>query len=245
MVLLGMLMPFIGTSLGAGCVIFVNSKINARVERYLLSFAGGVMVAASVWSLLIPAMEQCAFMGKLAFLPAVVGLTLGVVLLPAVDKLTPRLKLSKTHLLVLAVTVHNIPEGMAVGVALAGAMNKACSVTIADALVLSLGVAIQNFPEGAIVSMPVKASGRDKWRAFLIGVASGAVEPVAAVFTFLAFSLVTPLLPYLLAFAAGAMIYVVIEELVPQAALGSHNSLTTFAFAFGFCIMMTLDVLFG
>lgn len=240
----GIIIPFLGTSLGAGCVLFLKKGINEKIEKQLLGFASGVMVAASVWSLLIPAISQSEHLGKFSFLPAVVGFVFGIVLLPAVDRLTPHLTLSKTKLMVLAVTVHNIPEGMAVGVAVAAAMIKNSGVTMADALVLSIGVAIQNFPEGAIVSLPVKSQGKGNVKSFLLGVLSGAVEPVAAFVTLLAFNLISPALPYFLSFAAGAMIYVVVEELIPEAAL-VKNSIATFSFALGFCTMMSLDIVFG
>lgn len=242
--LIGILIPFIGTSLGAGCVLFIKNSINEKIEKQLLGFASGVMVAASVWSLLIPAISQSEYLGKFSFLPAVIGFVFGIVLLPAVDRLTPHLNLSKTKLMVLAVTVHNIPEGMAVGVAVAAAMMKNSGVTVADALALSIGVAIQNFPEGAIVSLPIKTQGKSKRGAFFFGVLSGAVEPIAAFVTLLAFNFISPALPYFLSFAAGAMIYVVVEELIPEAALGKNN-IATFSFAVGFCTMMSLDIVFG
>lgn len=244
MSLLGILIPFFGTSLGAGCVLFLKKGINEKIEKQLLGFAAGVMVAASVWSLLIPAIEQSASLGKLSFLPAVIGFSLGIVLLPLVDKLTPHLNLSKTNLMVLAVTVHNIPEGMAVGVAVAASMYKDSGVTVAEAIALSIGVAIQNFPEGAIVSLPIKAEGKSRAKAFALGVASGVVEPISALITLAMFSLIAPALPYFLSFAAGAMIYVVVEELIPEASLGKSN-FATFSFALGFVIMMSLDVVFG
>lgn len=244
MSLIGILIPFFGTSLGAGCVLFLKKGINEKIEKQLLGFAAGVMVAASVWSLLIPAIEQSASLGKLSFLPAVIGFSLGIVLLPLVDKLTPHLNLSKTNLMVLAVTVHNIPEGMAVGVAVAAALYKDSGVTVAEAIALSIGVAIQNFPEGAIVSLPIKAEGKSRAKAFALGVASGVVEPISALITLAMFSLIAPALPYFLSFAAGAMIYVVVEELIPEASLGKSN-FATFSFALGFVIMMSLDVVFG
>lgn len=245
MTILGILIPFLGTTFGAGCVLFFRQKINSAVEKPLLGFSAGVMVAASVWSLLIPSIEQSKNMGKLSFLPAAVGLMAGVGLLPLADLLLPKLKLSKTAKLVLAVTVHNIPEGMAVGVIFAGMMMPGCNVTLADAMALSVGIAIQNFPEGAIVSLPELANGKSKTKAFLIGTLSGAVEPVFAVLTLLLFGIISPAMPYLLAFAAGAMLYVVVEELIPEANLGTHNNLATFSFAVGFCVMMVLDVVFG
>ncbi len=245
MITLGILIPFIGTSLGAGCVLFLKKKIKPSVEKALLGFAAGVMIAASVWSLIIPAIEQSAHLGRLSFFPAAAGLITGVALLPIVDRITPRLKLGKTSLLALAVTVHNIPEGMAVGVIFAGALKGDCGVTLADAMALSLGIAIQNFPEGAIISMPLMAGGKSRGRALLYGIASGIVEPIAAGLTLILFSLVSPALPYLLAFAAGAMIYVVVQELIPEANLCDQNNLGAFSFAAGFLAMMILDVVFG
>ena len=245
MTFIGILIPFIGTTLGAGCVLFFKQKIKPSLEKPLLGFSAGVMVAASVWSLLIPSIEQSKNLGKLSFLPATVGLLLGVGLLPIVDRILPKLKLSKAAKLVLAVTVHNIPEGMAVGIVFAGMLSPDCNVTLADAMALSIGIAIQNFPEGAIVSLPELAQGKSKGKAFFIGTLSGAVEPIFAVLTLLMFSIISPAMPYLLAFAAGAMLFVVVDELIPEASLGTHNNLSTFSFAIGFCVMMILDVVFG
>ncbi len=245
MTFLGILIPFLGTTLGAACVLLFRQQMKPSLQKPLLGFSAGVMVAASVWSLLIPAIEQSENMGKLSFLPATMGLMLGVGLLPAVDAVLPRLNLSKTAKLVLAVTVHNIPEGMAVGIVFAGMLSPECNVTLADAMALSIGIAIQNFPEGAIVSLPELAQGKSRGKAFLIGTLSGAVEPIFAVLTLLMFSIISPAMPYLLAFAAGAMIYVVVDELIPEASLGTHNNLSTFSFAIGFCVMMILDVVFG
>lgn len=244
MIFLGVIIPFIGTTLGSACVLFLKNKIRPSVEKSLLGFSAGVMVAASVWSLLIPSINQSSALGHFAFLPSVVGLMVGVCLLPCVDKLMPRLNVSPTSKLVLAVTLHNIPEGMAVGVVFAGVINN-CGISLADAMALSVGIAIQNFPEGAIISLPLKSEGKSTSRAFTSGAMSGVVEPISAVITLLAFSVINPALPYLLAFAAGAMIYVVVEELIPEASLGTHNNLSTFAFALGFAIMMSLDVVFG
>ncbi|MDO4364576.1 MAG: ZIP family metal transporter [Clostridia bacterium] len=245
MTFIGILIPFIGTTLGAGCVLFFKQKIKPSLEKPLLGFSAGVMVAASVWSLLIPSIEQSKSLGKLSFFPATVGLLLGVGLLPIVDAILPKLKLTKAAKLVLAVTVHNIPEGMAVGIVFAGMLSPDCNVTLADALALSIGIAIQNFPEGAIVSLPVLANGNNKAKSFLIGTMSGAVEPIFAVITLLMFGIISPIMPYLLAFAAGAMLFVVVDELIPEASLGAHNNLSTFSFAIGFCVMMILDVVFG
>lgn len=244
MTIFGILIPFLGTCLGGACVLMIKRKIKPSAEKALLGFSAGVMTAASVWSLLIPAVEQSARLGKLAFLPALIGFTLGVGLLPAVDILLPHIKMSKTSMLVFAVTVHNIPEGMAVGAVFAGYLSPLSNITLADALALSIGIAIQNFPEGAIISVPVFAQSKNKGKSFLASVMSGVVEPIAAVITIALFGILSPALPYLLAFAAGAMIYVVVEELIPEASLGTHNNYSTFAFAFGFAVMMVLDIVF-
>ena len=241
----GIMIPFIGTSLGSGCVLFMKKRMSPHIAQTLLGFAGGVMVAASVWSLLIPSISRCAGLGRLAFLPATIGFVLGVCLLPAVDRITPRLKLGKTSLLALAVTIHNIPEGMAVGVIFAGVLYGNCGVTLADAMALSIGIAIQNFPEGAIISMPVMAQTCSRKKALLYGVLSGVVEPVTAGATLVLFGLASVALPYLLAFAAGAMIYVVVQELIPQASRPDNPTASTLAFSLGFLVMMILDVAFG
>ena len=252
---LGILIPFLGTTLGAACVFFMKKSLSDLVRRSLAGFAAGVMVAASIWSLLIPAIEQSEGMGKLSFLPAFIGFWVGVLFLLLLDRLIPHLhvgskqaegpksKLGRTTMMVLAVTLHNIPEGMAVGVVYAGFLAGNAQITVASALVLSLGIAIQNFPEGAIISMPLRAEGESK--AFLSGVLSGVVEPVGAVLTLLAAQLVIPALPYFLSFAAGAMLYVVVEELIPEMSQGRHSNLGTVFFAVGFSIMMTLDVALG
>ena len=254
---LGILIPFLGTTLGAGCVFFMKKSLGDLVQRSLAGFAAGVMVAASIWSLLIPAIEQSENMGKLSFLPAVIGFWVGVLFLLALDHLIPHLhvgsdqtegpktKLGRTTMMVLAVTLHNIPEGMAVGVMYAGFVAGSPQITAAGALALSIGIAIQNFPEGAIISMPLKAEGESKGKAFLGGVLSGVVEPIGAVLTILAASLVIPALPYLLSFAAGAMLYVVVEELIPEMSQGKHSNLGTIFFALGFSVMMVLDVALG
>ena len=253
----GVMIPFMGTALGAACVLFMKGKLNVSVQRALTGFAAGVMVAASVWSLLIPAMEQAETMGSWAFVPAVAGVWLGVLFLLLLDRIIPHLhqsseepegpksSLKKTTMLVLAVTLHNIPEGMAVGVLYAGWMAGNDTITMAGALALSIGIAIQNFPEGAIISMPLRAEGMSKQKAFLHGALSGIVEPVAALLTMWGASLIVPVLPYLLSFAAGAMLYVVVEELVPEMAEGEHSDVGTILFAFGFTIMMILDVALG
>jgi zinc transporter, ZIP family len=253
----GIMIPFFGTSLGAACVFFMRKSLRDSVERSLTGFAAGVMVAASIWSLLIPAMEQSESMGKWSFIPAVLGFCGGVLFLLLLDHIIPHLhqnseqaegpqsKLQRTTMLVLAVTLHNIPEGMAVGVVYAGYLTGNSQITAMAALALSIGIAIQNFPEGAIISMPLRAEGVRKTHAFAGGVLSGIVEPIGAVLTILAAWLVVPALPYLLSFAAGAMIYVVVEELIPEMSQGKHSNIGTVFFAIGFSIMMALDVALG
>ena len=253
----GIAIPFLGTALGAACVFFMKKALSDRVQRALTGFAAGVMVAASVWSLLIPAMEQSAGMGKWAFVPAEVGFWIGILFLLLLDHIIPHLhqnstqaegpksQLERTTMMVLAVTLHNIPEGMAVGVVYAGYRSGSAQITAAGALALSLGIAIQNFPEGAIISMPLRAEGMSKGRAFLGGVLSGIVEPIGAVLTILAAGLIVPALPYLLSFAAGAMLYVVVEELIPEMSEGVHSDIGTVFFAVGFSVMMVLDVALG
>lgn len=259
MIFWGLLIPLLGTAAGSACVFFLKDKIDPLLQKALLGFASGVMIAASVWSLLIPALEMSEGMGKLAFVPAAAGVLLGVLFLLLLDRIIPHLhlgakdpegpkteKLKKATMLVLAVTLHNIPEGMAVGVTFAGVMAGNGQMTLAGALTLAIGIAIQNFPEGAIISMPLKSDGKvGRGRAFLYGTLSGAVEPAAAAITILLTALVTPILPYLLAFAAGAMIYVVVEELIPEASRGDHSNIGTIGFAAGFVIMMILDVALG
>ena len=256
-VFLGILIPFLGTAAGAACVFFMKNSLGDLVQRSLAGFAAGVMVAASIWSLLIPAIEQSAALGKLSFIPAFAGFWLGVLFLLALDHLIPHLhigseqaegpksNLSRTAMMVLAVTLHNIPEGMAVGVMYAGFLSESSQITAASALALSLGIAIQNFPEGAIISMPLRAEGEKNGRAFLGGVLSGVVEPVGAVLTILAAQFIIPALPYLLSFAAGAMLYVVVEELIPEMSQGRHSNIGTVFFAAGFSLMMVLDVALG
>lgn len=250
----GLLLPFIGTVSGAACVFIMRSTLPAAIQRALTGFAAGVMVAASVWSLLIPAMEQAEHMGQWAFFPAVAGFWLGILFLLTLDKTVPHLhrssdapegphtRLRRTTMLVLAVTLHNIPEGMAVGVVLAGWMAGDDTITLTGALALSIGIALQNFPEGAIISLPLRSEGVGKGRAFLYGVLSGIVEPLAALVTLWAAGFILPALPYLLSFAAGAMIYVVVEELIPEASAGEHSNLGTLFFATGFTLMLALDV---
>lgn len=254
---IGLLLPFLGTTLGAACVFLLKERIPEHIQKALLGFASGVMVAASVWSLLIPSMDMGDENSPTRVIPAVVGFIAGIAFLLLMDKVTPHLhldnatpegprsKLSRTGMLVMAVTLHNIPEGMAVGVALAAAMEQNAYLPAAGALALSLGIAIQNFPEGAIVSMPLRSEGNSKIRSFVIGSLSGIVEPIAAILTILLAAYITPALPYLLAFAAGAMIYVVIEELIPEASQGNHSNIGTIGFAFGFVLMMVLDVVLG
>ena len=256
-VLRGIFIPFIGTSLGAACVFFMKKSMNSILQRALTGFAAGVMVAASVWSLLIPSIEMAKEQNIIAWLPATVGFILGIVFLLILDNIIPHLhikskepeglksKLGKSAMMVLAVTLHNIPEGMAVGVALAGAISGNSSITMMGAIALSIGIAIQNFPEGAIVSMPLKEEGNTKSKSFIYGTLSGIVEPIFGGLTILLTSLVVPILPYLLSFAAGAMIYVVVEELIPESKVGKHSNLGTIGFACGFILMMILDVALG
>lgn len=255
--IIGLLIPLLGTMLGAAFVFFMKDDLSPRVQKTLLGFASGVMVAASVWSLLIPAMEMVADSGKWSVLPAAAGFLLGIFFLLALDELTPHLhvgsdapegprsRLSRTAMLALAVTIHNLPEGMAVGVVFAGAEQGATGLSIASAVAVSLGIAIQNIPEGAIISMPMRAEGNSKWRSFLIGSLSGTVEPAGAIAVLLLASLLMPVMPYMLAFAAGAMFYVVVEELIPEASNGQHSNLSTIGFAVGFVLMMVLDVVMG
>ena len=252
----GILIPFLGTCLGAAMVFFLMKQISGTLQKALTGFAAGVMVAASFWSLLQPALENSAGMGPLAFLPAATGFLLGVGFLLVLDVLTPHMhmdqqnegpksRFKRTTKLIFAVTLHNIPEGMAVGVVFAGLLAGSSGITAAGALSLALGIAIQNFPEGAIVSMPLLAEGMPKRKTFWMGVLSGAVEPVAALITLFAAGLVTPVMPYFLAFAAGAMMYVVVEELIPEMSEGQHSNIGTIAFSLGFVLMMILDVTLG
>ena len=253
----GIAIPFFGTTLGAAMVFFMKNKINNKVEKTLLGFASGVMVAASVWSLLIPSIDMANEQKIIAWLPATIGLLLGILFLLVLDSIIPHLhikstepegiksKLKKTTMMVLAVTLHNIPEGMAVGVLFAGALSQNSGVTMAGAFALAIGIAIQNFPEGAIISMPLKSEGMSKTKAFLCGTLSGIVEPIGAVITILLTSAIVRVLPYLLSFAAGAMLYVVVEELIPESQDGEHSNLGTIGFAIGFAIMMILDVALG
>jgi ZIP family zinc transporter len=265
--IIGLLIPLLGTMLGSAFVFFMRDEMSARLQKSLLGFASGVMVAASVWSLLIPAIEMASMdNGQLmmdnegnawAVFPAAIGFLLGMGFLLLIDELTPHLHigtdkpegmrshLSKTAMLALAVTIHNLPEGMAVGVVFAGADSGATNISLASALAVAVGIAIQNVPEGAIISMPMRAAGNSRWRSFIIGSLSGAVEPIGAIAVLLLASILMPALPYTLAFAAGAMFYVVVEELIPEASNGQHSNLSTIGFAIGFVLMMVLDVVMG
>jgi ZIP family zinc transporter len=265
--MIGLLIPLLGTMLGSAFVFFMQNEMSARLQKSLLGFASGVMVAASVWSLLMPAIEMASMNNEQGMMdneanvwtvvPAAVGFLLGMGFLLLIDELTPHLHigtdkpegmrshLSKTAMLALAVTIHNLPEGMAVGVVFAGADSGATNISLASAVAVSLGIAIQNVPEGAIISMPMRAAGNSRWKSFLIGSLSGAVEPVGAVAVLLLASLLMPMMPYMLAFAAGAMFYVVVEELIPEASSGQHSNLSTIGFAIGFVLMMVLDVVMG
>lgn len=260
-VFVGIMIPFLGTALGSACVFLMKDKINEIVEKMLLGFASGVMVAASVWSLIIPSIDMSENMGKMAFLPAASGITLGVVFLLIMDRVIPHLHanrevpeggskvakehMKKTTLLTFAVALHNVPEGMAVGVVFAGMMSGNTNITLAGAFALTIGIAIQNFPEGAIISLPLKSAGHSKWKGFVYGTASGIIEPIAAAITIMFANIFTPILPYLLSFAAGAMLYVVVEELLPEASGGEKDDITTTGFAIGFVLMMILDVALG
>lgn len=254
---IGLLIPLLGTMIGAAFVFLMKQDMASWLQKLLLGFASGVMVAASVWSLLIPAIEMKAESGSWAVLPAAVGFLLGIIFLLVIDEITPHLHvmtnqsegprshLSRTAMLALAVTIHNLPEGMAVGVVFAGAAQQQSGISLAGALAVSLGIAIQNIPEGAIISMPMRAAGNSRWRSFAIGSLSGVVEPLGGLAVVLLASLMIPVLPYMLAFAAGAMLYVVVEELIPETAEGKHSNFGTVGFAFGFVLMMVLDVVLG
>ena len=251
------LLPFLGTTLGAACVFFMKGEMNQNLQRALMGFAAGVMIAASIWSLIIPAMDQSEHMGKLAFLPAFIGVWIGILFLLLLDRVIPHLhinsecpegtkcSLGKSTMMVLAVALHNLPEGMAVGVVVAGWLTGNESISAAAAFALALGIAIQNLPEGAIISMPLKSNGMKSRKSFVYGVLSGIVEPIGAIATILLAKLVVPMLPYLLSFAAGAMLYVVVEELIPEMSEGDHSNIGTVFFAVGFTIMMMLDVALG
>ncbi|MDU5109677.1 MAG: ZIP family metal transporter [Clostridium sp.] len=254
-ILIGILIPFIGTSLGAACVYLMKKEMNKKLNKILLGFASGVMIAASVWSLIIPSIDMSEHMGKLSFIPSAVGVILGIMFLFSLDKVIPHIhidspkeegpkkyNLKKSTKLVFSVVLHNIPEGMAVGIAYAAVMNEGNAITFAAALALSIGIAIQNFPEGAIISMPLKSEGLSKNKAFIYGALSGIVEPIGAAITIMFSSFFTPIMPYLLSFAAGAMIFVVVEELIPEAAGDNSSDISAIAFGIGFVIMMILDV---
>ena len=255
--LITILIPFLGTVLGSAFVFFMRGAMPAAVQKALLGFASGVMVAASVWSLLIPGMNMCAGMGRMAVVPAAAGLLAGMAFLLLIDRITPHLhignakpegprsRLSRTAMLSLAVTIHNLPEGMSVGVVLAGAMQDGSMITAAATTATAIGIAVQNIPEGAIISMPMRAEGNSRLRSFIMGSLSGLVEPVGALLVVLLASMLTPALPYLLAFAAGAMLYVVVEELIPEMSEGEHSNIGTIGFAVGFVLMMILDVVLG
>ena len=255
--LIGILIPFLGTSLGSAFVLFMKKEMNLGIRRALTGFASGIMVSASVWSLIIPSIDYSSNLGKLSFLPASIGFMIGILFLLILDNIIPHLhfnsssaeglksKLKKTTMLVLAVTLHNIPEGMAVGIVYAGILSGKMQITLSGALALSIGIAIQNIPEGAIISMPLKSEGMGKGKSFLYGVLSGIVEPIGAVFTILMANQIVPALPYLLSFAAGAMLYVVVEELIPEMSEGKHSNIVTLFFAVGFSVMMILDVALG
>ena len=253
----GLLIPFLGTALGSSMVFFMRSKMNSKVKKMLLGFASGVMIAASIWSLLVPSMDMAKSQGEIEWLPATIGFLLGIAFLLILDSVIPHLhinndkpegvqsKFKRTTMLVLAVTLHNIPEGMAEGITFAGVLIGNTGITMAGAFALAIGLAIQNFPEGAIISMPLKSEGISKAKAFIYGTLSGIVEPIGAVITILLAKTVTPILPYLLAFAAGAMMYVVVEELIPQSQEGKHSNIGTISVAIGFILMMALDVGLG
>lgn len=255
--IIGLAIPFLGTTLGAAMVFFMKNKMNGKVEKLLLGFASGVMIAASIWSLIIPSIDMAKEQGKLAWVPAAIGFMLGIIFLLILDSVIPHLhlnnskpegiksKLKKTTMMVFAVTLHNIPEGMAVGVTFAGALIENTGITMTGAFALAIGIAIQNFPEGAIISMPLRSEGMSKSKAFLYGTISGIVEPVGAIITILLTGIIVPVLPYLLSFAAGAMIYVVVEELIPESQSGEHSNIGTIGVAIGFVIMMILDVALG
>lgn len=245
---LGILIPFVGTTIGASMVFLLKNKIDNNLEKLLLGIAVGVMIAASIWSLIMPSISMAESIGVIKWIPASTGFLLGILFLLLIDYIVPnleKLNLGKKTKLIFAVTLHNIPEGMAVGVTFAGVLKGSGIITMAGALALSIGIAIQNFPEGAIISMPLKSEGVSKKKSFIIGMLSGIVEPIAALITILLINFVTPILPYLLSFAAGAMIYVVVEELIPESIENDHNKFTIIGTGLGFVLMMILDVVFG
>ena len=254
---LGLTLPFIGTTLGASLVFFLKDKINNKLQKILLGFASGVMIAASIWSLIIPSIDMSSHLGKWSFAPAAIGFLLGILFLLVLDTVIPHLhinskdpegpksNLKKNTMMIFAITLHNIPEGMAVGVVLAGALSGSAPINLSAALALAIGIAIQNFPEGAIISMPLVRNGETKKKAFMYGAISALVEPLSAAITMLFIGIIAPILPYILAFAAGAMIYVVVEELIPESQAGEHNNLATISLAIGFVLMMILDIALG
>ncbi len=254
---IGLLIPFLGTSLGAAMVFLMKKEVNRKLEKLLLGFAAGVMIAASIWSLLIPSIDMTESQGKIAWIPAAIGFIFGILFLLMLDHIIPHLhmrsnkpegvksKLKNATMLVLSVTLHNIPEGMAIGVVFAGVLSNTPEMSLMGAIALSIGIAIQNFPEGAIISMPLKGEGVSKTKSFLYGMLSGIVEPIAAILTILFTNAITPILPYVLAFAAGAMIYVVTEELIPESQEGEHSDISTIGLAIGFVLMMILDIALG
>ena len=254
---IGLLIPFLGTSLGAAMVFLMKKEVNRKLEKLLLGFAAGVMIAASIWSLLIPSIDMTESQGKIAWIPAAIGFIFGILFLLMLDHIIPHLhmrsnkpegvksKLKNVTMLVLSVTLHNIPEGMAIGVVFAGVLSNTPEMSLMGAIALSIGIAIQNFPEGAIISMPLKGEGVSKTKSFLYGMLSGIVEPIAAILTILFTNAITPILPYVLAFAAGAMIYVVTEELIPESQEGEHSDISTIGLAIGFVLMMILDIALG
>ena len=256
-VIIGLLIPFIGTTAGSMCVYFMKKELGSNVQKALTGFASGVMTAASVWSLLIPAMEQSQHLDKWAFVPAAIGFAVGIAFLLFLDSVTPHLHMNsdepeglpstlhKTTMMLLAVTLHNIPEGMAVGVVFAGYVSGSAEITAGGALALAIGIAIQNFPEGAIISMPLHAQGKSRTRAFIDGMLSGAVEPIFGLLTVVASAIIVPVMPYTLSFAAGAMMYVVVEELIPEMSSGHHSNIGVTMFSLGFILMMALDVALG
>ena len=253
----GLLIPLMGTVLGTAFVFFMRNEMPARLQKALLGFASGVMVAASIWSLIIPSMDMWADQGRLRIIPALIGFLIGIAFLLLIDYITPHLhigsdkpegprtRLSRTAMLTFAVTIHNLPEGMAVGVVLAGALQMGSAISTTAAMAMAIGIAIQNIPEGAIISMPMREAGNSRLKSFIIGSLSGVVEPIGGILVILLASIITPALPYLLSFAAGAMFYVVVEELIPEASEGEHSNLSTIGFAIGFALMMTLDVVLG
>ena len=256
-IFVGLLIPFLGTMLGSAMVFLMKNEMNKKIEKLLLGFASGVMISASIWSLMIPSIDMAEKQGKILWIPAVIGFILGIIFLLVLDSLIPHLhlktdkpegikaKLKNSTMMVLAVTLHNIPEGMTVGVVFAGILTQNAGITLAGAIALSIGIAIQNFPEGAIISMPLKTEGISKTKSFLYGTLSGIVEPIVAIITILLTNRLVPVLPYLLSFAAGAMMYVVVEELIPESQAGEHSNIGTVGFAIGFIIMMILDVALG